>query len=213
MVDPEGVYKLSEPGERLHQGEVLAPVIERQVGLDGEGEQVLEFEHKFVVVLTQDCDLEQDFRARAEVIPDGPPAEREAAQIKRENGVLHHVLLAVATTANVVKGRVKTDRNMEKVLQNKDERYQYLAGSPVGGAFFGREFGPLVLDFKRVFSYPLDQLRREMDACRTRRLAYLTTPYAEQLCVRFGYFCQRIALPQDHARITRVQQALPGPGG
>jgi hypothetical protein len=74
--------------------------------------------HPYVVVVSQDCDLEQDARARRETSMD---------QKARENALVPHVLLLVASTVEAVRSRAVSSRQWERVKQNKDERFQFLS--------------------------------------------------------------------------------------
>ena len=59
------VYVPISAGDRLFQGEILANVVERVVSGSGEKLGAREIVHPFAVLVTQDCDLEQDHRARS----------------------------------------------------------------------------------------------------------------------------------------------------
>src|SRR6202022_4126027 len=66
-------YQVSTAGTELRQGEILSTVV--QVRLRGGGafvgpdaRELVEIVHQWTVLATQDCDLEQDFRARQGMI-------------------------------------------------------------------------------------------------------------------------------------------------
>jgi hypothetical protein len=71
----------------------------------------------------------------------------------------------------------------------------------------------LLLDFKRSFSYPAEELLGNIAAGETNRRARLATPYLEHLASRAGYFVQRVALPRDHHVLddTKPPALPPGP--
>ncbi len=118
------IYARVEDGDRLFMGEILGNVIERQV-VTGEAPGAFESreeEHSFAVVVSQDCDLEQDDNARRDDTMD---------RKRRDNALVPHVLLLVASDQAAVRVRSVSSRQWERVTRNKDERYQFLASVPV----------------------------------------------------------------------------------
>ena len=68
--------------------------------------------HSFAVVLTQGCDLEQDFKARN-------------GQNKLDK-LLPDVLCCQMDTAKQLRGTVVNSEIWKRISQNKDERYHFL---------------------------------------------------------------------------------------
>jgi hypothetical protein len=180
-------------GDRLHQGEVVSNIVERLVRFmqrtaGGDEFGFDEVMHPFAVILTQDCDLEQDAKARG---------TDEMDEAKRRNALLSSVLLVVASTFDNATGLGGSDIK-RRAKQNKDERYQFLSAVPSGLDAGGQGIPGLLLDFKRFFTYPTEQLLSAICRGETIRRTRLATPYAEHLSGRFAYFVQRIGLPRDH---------------
>ncbi|MBX3190637.1 MAG: hypothetical protein KF819_26790 [Labilithrix sp.] len=208
------VYQSSAKAARLYQGEVLSNVIERSapwIRAEGdEGEFGLdEVVHPYAVIISQDCDLEQDARARSTPMD---PA-------KRENATLRYVLIVVASEFEKATGFGGSDIK-RRAKQNKDERFQFLAPVPAEDDALTVGVVPLVLDFKRFFSYRTDELLKAIERAETKRRTRLLSPYVEHLSDRFAFFFQRIGLPRDHHDIadgrgqpsTAGASATPKPG-
>lgn len=188
--DPRAYTAITE-NDRLYQGEILANVVERVVrwirrteeGDDDFG--IDEIVHPYAVIVTQDCDLEQDARARAD-------------EHAGKGGLVHSLLLVVASEFENAKDRFAGSDIRKRARQNKDDRYQFLSPVPAGDDVSGAGIPALVLDFKRLFAYPTPELLGAIERGETRRRTRLFTPYAEHLSDRFGHFVQRVGLPRDH---------------
>jgi hypothetical protein len=191
-----GVYTASGITSRLYQGEILSNVIERRARVvrarpdDGSAYtvEVDEIVHPYVVLATQDCELEQDARVRELPIEDK----------KRGNASLDHVLLVIASDFEQSTGRFPSSEIRKRARANKDERYQFLSAVPSAEDTEGAGVPSLVLDFKRFFTHPISELLGAIEWREALRRARLVTPYAEQLSDRLGHFIQRIGLPLDH---------------
>lgn len=146
----------------------------------------------WAVVLSQDCDLEQDYR------------NRYGAEGRSEMRILENILLCPARTAAEVfikiKGQGTTVR--EYVEHNKNERYQYLSRVPTEQDAAGKGIDPLILDFKRYFTVSTGDLYEQVQTTAIRRCVLLPS-YLEHLTTRFCYFQYRVALPDDHHRVDR----------
>jgi hypothetical protein len=180
--------------ERLRQGEIISGVIERLVRrLEGGEFGVDESVHPLAVLVSQDCDLEQDARLRGADRPSEEPA----------NGLLANVLLLVAEEfASCGKPTFPGSDVKRNAKQNKLERFHYLCAIPPGFDLRSEGVPDLILDFKRVFTYPTEHLLEAIRTGEVHRRACLTTPYAEHLGVRFGHFLQRVGLPRDHHDVS-----------
>ena len=190
------IYAACAPDERYFQGEILSGVVDRRahsLGAPAPGEEEA-FEivgeiYPFVVIVTQDCDLEQ--HDRASKATDWEPA-------RRANASLTHFLVVVAEPWEEVKTRLGSTKQRERIPQNKDDRYQFLAGVPVERDAASAGVPDLLLDFKRVFSVPSASLTQRIAFGETKRRAHLLTPYVEHLGVRYGHYSQRVGLEVDH---------------
>src|SRR5713101_584176 len=135
------------------------------------------------MVLSQDCDLEQDFKER-----------------QKENGgiVLPNVLLCDVFHADVLRAKVRDEENLAsrewRVLrQNKNERFQFLNRIAAGEDLKNEGLPPLAIDFRLYFSIRTDEVYRRIGHGTSRRCR-LATPYVEQIADRFSHYLARVAL-------------------
>ncbi len=193
MVDSTPMYRasLATAGYCLRQGEILSDLVHARLALSSVGtdEPVIEeFTHPFALLLTQDCDLEQDF------------AVRQAG--KASDKLLPCLLFCEVTTAAETLARVaEGSKNRWKGLnisQNKNERFHFF--QKVDPACDARQIGleELVIDFKRSFALPTAEVYRRIELDQARRRSILCSPYLEHLSSRFAYYLSRVALPLDH---------------
>ncbi len=180
-------YIPSEPGKDLRQGEILSGVVQvrLRVGASFSGpdpRELIEVHHEWVITVTQDCDLEQDFRARNGL----------AGQDK----LLPNVLLCLAQDA--AKAQVAGKDVWKRLQQNKDERYQFLERVPPELDALGQGMPELVVDFKQYLTLPTDELYERVKE-QAKRRCRLSNGYLAHFASRFSYFQSRVALPDEHA--------------
>lgn len=146
----------------------------------------------WLVVLTQDCDLELDHHARK-----GTSPRRGGSPVARDK-MLRTVLLCPAfPTGEVLDGtylrpiQSRTWAAVEKkiLLQNRDERYYVLEPYE---PFLAES---ITLDFKLVVGTSAMYLERWIRNHRESRVAVLQPPYRDHLAQRFAYYFTRVALP------------------
>ena len=156
-----------------------------------------------VVVLTQDCDLEQNARYHSNT----PPAD--------DDKKLFAVLVAPLYNAEqVFSGQHLSELNMQMapinakrtpgtyLRNNERPRYHYLdfpENVPIV---------PSVVDFKHYFSVSvvyLEKLRSKNFVCR------LSVLFREDLSQRFAAYLARIGLPELAATGVQATAAKPGP--
>lgn len=176
-------------GSRLEQGEVLADV--RSFSLREIREDDIPVgdmrTFSYAVIVTQDCDLEQDHTARF------PQGGRDVAPDK----LLFGVTLCGAYEDKLVKaglhrGQAKKFGRSEwkAVIKNQDPRYQFLGFVPGAGKI-------LVVDFKDYFMAPCGFLYNEVNSKNVSRVAQMDSPYKEHLLQRFAWYLMRVGLPVD----------------
>jgi hypothetical protein len=173
------------PTDSLRQGEILAGIWEqRQTSLtptvDDEYSESLGIEHPWVITLSQDCDLAQDYRFRNENKLDHP-------------SILPHIILCDLNEESEIRGRAEGSDLWRRIQQNQDERYHHLSAADV--ALSTRSLPNLYLDFKKPFTFPLAVLYDAINAPSVERVALLPAPYIHHLVHRFHAFLSRVALP------------------
>jgi hypothetical protein len=187
------VYRATQPGDRLWQGEILENVVQIRPTVESIAANVLgqlEFApviHELVVVMSQDCDLDQDYARRAE----------------HREGTLPNIMLCDVYRAEVLRALVRQRDQLgsqdwrKRIAQNQNERFHYLQRTEPAQDLQREGLSALALDFKLYFTLPTDELYARLSQ-GIRRRCILNTPYAEHLAHRFFKFQSRVALPQDH---------------
>jgi hypothetical protein len=168
---------------RIRQGDIL-----KDIGLTlaipvSEGEiEVVEDVMSYCVVLTQECDLEQDYSTYLD-------------SSKPRDKILPSILFCPAFPAQLVKEgshvdgfqRIGSDV-MKRIRSNNDARYHCI---PEDQAL---QIPELVVDFKRYYTMPR-QLAYKIDL-KLNRLASLGDLFREHLSHRFAYYLSRVGLPE-----------------
>lgn len=189
----ESIYTASISGSSLRQAEILSDVIEFRLTLDSlqnrkEAAEVRPTKHPLAIIITQDCDLEQDFFARFPVAPRKVMAARFLPNILLCHVVTVPELMAITPPGSDIWNRVK---------QNKDERYHVLESVPASQDALGIGMPSMGIDFKRLLTIPTDEVYAQLEM-QARRRCVLASPYLEHLSTRFAYFLLRVALPRPH---------------
>ena len=176
-------YYVSHDKLRLTLGDILQNFKFNVVLNDN---SVVEFCYKYLVVVTQDCDLEQWYSNLKE-------------NKQEKNQFLANVLVLPAFVAQEVKEGIayKNLFNIEqrkigsdefkKIKQNKNERYHFLNED---SKLYLQE---LIIDFKHYLTIPYDIVAYKYKDC------YLTTInelFRENLSQRFANYLSRIPLPE-----------------
>lgn len=192
MPEEGQIYVPSESGGALRQGEILSDLIQRKVvpspPASGATPIVEEATHPYAIVLSQDCDLDWDFKARGGHAP--------------EQKVLPSILFCEVTDARTLRGRTDVNSTIWAAIKtNSNERYQVLSAVAPGDDTPHDGLPELAIDFKRYFTIPTNEVYAQLRS-GTQRRARLTTPYREHLCARFSYFQSRVALPTEHEIAT-----------
>lgn len=183
------VYKGS-PRARVRQGDIIRDVEYIEYVLEESGIiEVSKIVFPLVIVLTQDCDLEQDYRFRwSRQVP------------KTQDKQLLSVLVAPLYNAeHVYQGEHLTELDMKmehvpkkgthgKFLKtNQRPRYHYLEFPD------DLPIVPSVIDFKHYFSVNVKYLR---EIRKTNLVCRVSPLFREDISQRFASFLARIGLPE-----------------
>lgn len=178
--------KGSRPRTRICQGDVFRDVEYVEYVTEKAGDvEVSRIKFPLVIVLTQDCDLEQDFRGRSPRTGSGSPLLSVlVAPLYNAEHIYagSHLSLLEATAAPIEKNKTPG----KYLRSNQRPRYHYLE--------FPDEFAivPSVIDFKHYFSVGVGYLR----AIRKQSLVCTVSAlFREDICQRFSSFLSRIGLP------------------
>lgn len=155
---------------------------------ESEGELLIqELLVPYCVVLTQECDLEQDFSNR------NSPEKFARSQDKIVPSLLFcpafpaEQLRAGAHLRDIPMERINS-ADWKRVSQNNNYRYHFLP------EFKDAQVPDLVIDFKRYFTVPREVAYRE--TFRKAWLASLADLFREHLSSRFAHYLSRIGLPE-----------------
>lgn len=172
---------------RLFQGEIISNLVRLRLDLTslGNSAPVMQREvYKYAVVLTQQCELDQDFRARQ--------------GLNKPDKLIPNVLFCQADTAEELRPTIGGSDIWKRVSQNKDERYHFLQKVEAVCDCLQQELPELTIDFKRYFTIATDEVYKRIEINEAKRRCILVAPYMEHLSSRFAYFIGRVALPEDH---------------
>ena len=185
---------------QLRQGEILRNIWEYRHQLpaveptESTEPVVNAIHHPCLVVLTADCDLEQDFKAR---YPGDFSFRSETEQKKFEtNGDLykvHYVLSCGAYAPNEIHARTNINRrDLDRIEGNRNNRYCHLGSGRVHDS--ARKLD-LIVDFRAVFPLPVESIYEAFRLNRYKRESHVQPLYLQDLIQRFYAFQSRIGLP------------------
>lgn len=189
----------------LRRGEILSNVIEYLVNfdeLDANGNPELKRQlHPFSVVLTQDCDLEQDFKERVKANDEGrefsPYSSRCLPSI-----LIGHAVEATELKFGKLDGREHIGtKEWDLIKKNNNLRYHFIAEIPQSHDLANKSVPELVIDFKRYSALPTELLYQQLESGSCFRRSVLCSPYAEHLAQRFTAHLARVALPEEYSSI------------
>jgi len=196
------IYTVSSQNERFWQGEILSGLPQAKLALESlsatsstlapnETAPVVKIEydeHPLVVVLSQDCDLEQDYKKRK---TGGRP-------------FLHNILLADVFDAAVLQRKLLAEENSgsrdwRRIEGNHAPRFQFLNSVTTDQDALCQGLAALAVDFRFYFSVRTDELYERLRLGQTKKRCRLQTPYADHLARRFHSYQSRIPLVKEHS--------------
>lgn len=187
------IYQSSEENSPLRQGEILTDVVQYKPVVDEMSKQFRESQelsfvpivHPYAIVVTQDCDLDWDYRTRS--------AEN------KPNKLLNSVVLCEIATAEIVRNTDGINRKeWELVAAHRHERFYFF--EKVSPQCEVRKTGlpELTADFKKVFGIDAATLYRQIELGIASRRTFLASPYLEHFSRRYHSFHSRVALPSQY---------------
>ena len=178
--------------DRVYQGDIFKN-IEINVGIkivDGVLD-LKKIKFPYAVVMTQDCDLEQDFN------------NRETSDENQRNRIIS-ILICPAFSSDDVKGGVHFEEINIKckklnsglwnpIKKNKDKRYYFLDEGEFNVPYKGIKTIPdLVIDFKHFQTISRDEFYKLND----HYYVSINPLFREKVSDRFTHFLARIGLPE-----------------
>lgn len=171
--------------ERVCQGDIISEVefIEYAIEKDGQVE-ISKIIFPYVYVLTQDCDLEQEFNNRQQITNDKHLISVIVAPLYNIEHVYDGSHLSdIKLQMQIIK---KNSTDSRILIQNNNPRYHHLEFSdeiPIVNS---------VIDFKHYFTINnklLFDLKKNNFICKVSEL------FRENISHRFSFFLSRIGLP------------------
>jgi len=170
----EIIENLFELWPRVSEGETID--VEQTAKLD-------RIDHPYAIVISQDCDLELDFKAR----------HGQASDDK----LLRHVLFCVLYSPDEIRIRAGLDSSQlfKRARQNQDERYHHFNEAPIDKT--ERVLPDLYADFKATFSLPIEFAYSLTSSGHATRIGFLPSPYLQDFIHRLYSFLGRVAVPES----------------
>ncbi len=190
------IYSPSLLGTALRQGEILSNLIQLCVDLDSlESDDSYLFNkiaHPLVIIVSQDCDLEQDSKSRL-----ARESHVELTKSQKDK-LIPSILFCDVFPASDLAKQIDNSKIWGRININKDERYHYFQKIESSEDATQEGFGPLGVDFKKYFSIPSDEVHKRLAMNELKRHCTLLSPYLEHFSTRYSYYQFRVALPEEH---------------
>lgn len=182
------IYQTSDKGSSLRQGEILTGVVQYNPVIDDICLELQELSftpivHPYAIVITQDCDLDWDYKARE--IND-----------KSSGKLLNSVVLCEIDTAKAIRDTDGINRKeWELVTAHRHERFYFFEKILPKCDLEQEGLPELTADFKKVFGIDAATLYRQIEIGMVKRRTVLVNPYLEHFSRRYYSFHGRVALP------------------
>lgn len=180
-------YYRKHNADRIVQGDILKEVKFTDWDWNAKKNNIEIYEKNlpYIIILTQDCDLEQDFRYRTTIM-------------KNNDKLLQSILVCPAYGwQDFIQGdhlkdfKLKMERinsNQRNLIKNQQvPRYHYLEIDSEN------QTPALVIDFKHYYTLPVEFLRY---IYKKHYVSSMNELFRESLSQRFSYYLSRIGLPE-----------------
>ena len=194
-----------QAGARFYQGDVCKNVMVFEGWGNSPKQKTV---YPYAALLTQECDLEQDWRAYIKIQESNSENQDER---KSEDKILRHLIFAPCyVLAQFKEGTHVANRKMHKWnsgdiksmrSNDKNIRFHYL---PQDNEVQLPEF---IIDFKHYFTVERDSIysvaKSEVYICSLKPL------FREDLSHRFAFYLSRIGLPEEDQREPTSATSVP----
>ncbi len=205
MGKPEKMFFPSQNGntDALRQGEILSNLVQIRIDLDCISTSHVEehvsyagtpIVHPFAIVVSQDCDLNQDFFFRFH-------------QRGKDRHALPNIVFCEVTEAEkLVYGDLNATVFQEGAIRqafrnNNDFRFHFIQAVPKSLDRAGNGLPELGIEFKRYFTLPSAEVYLRIKLRQAQRRCRLLSPYREHFINRFFSYSNRVALPEQYESI------------
>ena len=178
-------------GARISQGDIYKDVEFIEYAIEKKGViEISKITFPFVVVLTQDCDLSQDYKVRwARNEPSNHDKKLISVIVAPLYNVEHVYKGEHLSELNMSMAEINKDKTPGKTLrQNQTPRYHYLefpSNIPIVSS---------VIDFKHYFTVNVEYLKKHK---KKNFVCQIGPLYREDVSQRFSSYLSRIGLPDS----------------
>ena len=186
-MEERAIYQASNTSSSLRQGEIVTGVFQFNPVIDEIPKSLQELPftpviHPYAIVITQDCDLDWDYKARG---TNNNPAK-----------LLNSIVLCEIATAESIRSTDGMNRKeWDLVVAHRHERFYFFEKISPECDVEQEGLPELTADFKRVFGIDAATLYRQIELGMVKRRAILASPYLEHFSRRYHSFHGRVALP------------------
>lgn len=179
----------SDNVERIRQGDIFSnvPYFESYNESGGEFEVTI-YRFPYVVVLTQDCDLEQNKNTRLSINKENDIVENDKHLFSLLVAPLYnseHLISGEHLKEIGISSQRQNTKLKDPIIKNQNARYHYIE-------FSNDVVIPnSIIDFKHYFSISLDYMEEHME----NRICGINPIYRELVSQRFSNYLSRIGLP------------------
>lgn len=171
----------------IRQGEIISGLPQVKLDLIGieAGEYRINLEvHPFVIVTSQDCDLNWDYQAAH-----GEPSAPYGSQVP-------NILCCMAIEADKLRQNSQLNSSKwRRVIKDDEERYQIINEVRPEEDAVGSGLPQLGVDFKRYFTVPAEEMYFRLRSGEAVKRCKMVSPFLEYFIRRFNNYQSRIALP------------------
>ncbi|BAY94955.1 MULTISPECIES: hypothetical protein [unclassified Tolypothrix] len=187
------IYRASDEKEALRQGEILTGVIQfipvpNEASPELDKTQFKPIIHPYAIVVSQDCDLDWDYKARQTT--------------DKQNKLLNSILCCEIYQAQEIRQDRNTyQMNSEKwnlVKTNCNKQFHFFEKIPLECDLTKEGLAELTADFKKVFAVDPEFLYYQISINKVQRRSVFVSPYLEDFFQRYYSYHGRVALPAQH---------------
>jgi len=188
---------------RIFQGDILRDFEYPGWNLPRDSEdtkgELIELKIPYIVILTQDCDLESDSRNHDDFLGNDCTSNEPQEENKiSHDKFLHSILVCPAYPAKQLKKgshlnglglrmqKINSNTQWNNIKNNQNPRYHFLKKD------IELQIPELIIDFKHYYTIPRDILYVEIEK---HYLGSISELFREFLSQRFAFYLSRIGLP------------------
>lgn len=172
--------------KELCQGEIVSHLA--QYTYNPVTNRATEAYHEYAIILSQDCDLAQDYASSDDK--------------KELNGILVYELRFASVFFEENK---LNSKDKQRIRLNREDRFHFLEVCPKEVDLLSVGIDELVIDFKKYFTIQPYEIYRQCESAHgIRRRARIETPFKEHLQSRLSFYLQRVSLPERERKTDHV---------